>query len=92
MTELIISLIGTIGVITTIVISYFTYKRSGSNDLHRHGKNEGILISDIAYIKSSIDRMESKLDRVENNYQALLMRIIKLEEGYNNLINKVNGD
>lgn len=89
MTELIISLIGAIGVITSIAFSYLAYKRSGNKDLHNEAQREGILISDIAYIKSSIDRMESKLDNVENNYQSLLMRIVKLEENYNNLINKI---
>lgn len=92
MTEFIISLIGVIGVITSITFSYLAYKRSGNKDLHSQAQREGILISDIAYIKSSIDRMESKLDNVENNYQSLLMRIVRLEENYNNLINKAKGE
>ena len=92
MTELIISLIGAVGVITSIAFSYLAYKRSDTKDLHTEAKREGILISDIAYIKSSIDRMETKLDNVENNYHSLLIRINKLEESYNNLINKTIGD
>ncbi len=92
MTEFTISLIGVIGVITSITFSYLAYKRSGNKDLHSQAQREGILISDIAYIKSSIDRMESKLDNVENNYQSLLMRIVRLEENYNNLINKAKGE
>lgn len=91
-TEIIFSLIGVIGVITSITFSYLAYKRTGNKELQREAQREGILISDIAYIKSSIDRMETKLDNVENNYHLLLMRIIKLEEGYNNLINKNKGD
>ena len=41
------------------------------------------MLSDIGYIKSSIDRMEEKLDKQENNYQMLLTRVIKVEEAYN---------
>ena len=92
MTELIISLIGAVGVITSIAFSYLAYRRSDNKDLHTEAKREGILISDIAYIKASIDRMETKLDNVENNYHSLLIRINKLEESYNNLINKTIGD
>ena len=80
MTELMISLISSIGVVTSITFSYLAYKRSGNNDLHKEAQKEGKLLSDIAYIKSSIDRMELKLDNVENNYQSLLVRIIKLED------------
>ena len=92
MAEIIISFIGTIGVITSMVYSYLAYKRSGHKDLQSQAQREGILISDLAYIKSCIDRMETKLDNVENNYQSLLLRIVKLEENYNNLINKTKGD
>jgi len=47
------------------------------------------LLSDIGYIKSSIDRMEEKLDKQENNYQMLLTRVIKVEEAYNILNEKI---
>lgn len=47
------------------------------------------MLSDIGYIKSSIDRMEEKLDKQENNYQVLLTRVIKVEEAYNILNEKI---
>ena len=47
------------------------------------------MLSDIGYIKSSIDRMEEKLDKPENNYQMLLTRVIKVEEAYNILNEKI---
>lgn len=47
------------------------------------------MLSDIGYIKSSIDRMEEKLDKQENNYQMLLTRVIKVEEAYNILNEKI---
>ena len=47
------------------------------------------MLSDIGYIKASIDRMEEKLDKQENNYQMLLTRVIKVEEAYNILNEKI---
>ena len=47
------------------------------------------MLSDIGYIKSNIDRMEEKLDKQENNYQMLLTRVIKVEEAYNILNEKI---
>ncbi len=47
------------------------------------------MLSDIGYIKSSIVRMEEKLDKQENNYQMLLTHVIKVEEAYNILNEKI---
>jgi len=39
-----------------------------------------VLISDIGYIKSSIDRMERSLEKVEDRYHELLNRLVKVEQ------------
>ena len=80
MNDIIISLIGVLGIISSILFAYLAFRRNDSNDVKNQSQKEGKLFSDIAYIKASIDRMELKLDNVENNYQSLLVRIIKLED------------
>lgn len=89
MTELIISLIGAVGTITTIIFAYLAFRRNGSNDIREKAKIEGELLSDVAHIKLSIDRIEEKLDKVEGNYSNLKDRVIKLEEGYNSLDKRI---
>lgn len=42
-------------------------------------KSEGVYISDVGYIKSSIDRIEN-LDNLEEQYDDLHSRIIKKEK------------
>ena len=44
------------------------------------GKNEGIILSDIAYIKESVSRMERNFLNVEKRYEELLKRVLLLEE------------
>ena len=80
MNDIIISIIGVIGTISAIIFAYLAFRRNDSNDIKDKSQKYGELLSDIAYIKSSIDRMESKLDKVENNYYIILERIIKLEQ------------
>ena len=82
MLEIVISMIGVLGSIFTIVFAYLAFRRNERRDQKYKGKEAGILLSDIGYIKSSIDRMEGKLDKVEDNYQKLVSRIVKLEELY----------
>ena len=85
MNEIIVGVIGLIGTISSIAFAYLAFRRNHTSDTKKDGKTEGVLISDIGYIKSSIDRMEGKLDKVESNYQNLLSRLIRVEEAQNSL-------
>ncbi len=85
MNEIVVGVIGLIGTISSICFAYLAFRRNEQHDTKKDGKSEGVLMSDIGYIKSSIDRMEGKLDKVEMNYQDLLTRIAKVEEAQNSL-------
>lgn len=85
MNEIVVGVIGLIGTVSSICFAYLALRRNQQNDTKKGGKSEGVLMSDIGYIKSSIDRMEGKLDKVEMNYQDLLTRIAKVEEAQNSL-------
>ncbi len=88
MKETLLTVVSILGTISTILFAYIAFKRNDKSDVRNNAKSEGALLSDIGYIKSSIDRMESKLDKQESNYQSLLTRVIKVEENYNSL-NKI---
>ncbi len=90
MRETILAIISILGTISTIIFAFLAFRRNDKSDIRDNAKTEGALISDIGYIKSSIDRMEAKLDKQENNYQGLLTRVIKVEESYNTLYEKLN--
>ncbi len=85
MNEIVVGVIGLIGTISSICFAYLAFRRNEQHDTKKDGKSEGVLMSDIGYIKSSIDRMEGKLDKVEMNYQDLLTRIAKVEEAQSSL-------
>lgn len=81
MHEIIMSLIGVLGTLSSILFAYLAFRKSEN----KIAKEEGALLSDVRYIKSSIERMEHKLDKVENNYNDLLKRVIKVEEKQKNI-------
>ena len=85
MSNIVVGAIGLIGTISSILFAYLAFHRNKSQDTKQEAKSEGVLISDIGYIKSSIDRMEQKLDKVEANYQNLLSRLIKVEHMQSNM-------
>lgn len=80
MNDIIVGVLGVIATISSIVFAYLAFKRNGNNDIKTSAKTEGALYSDISYIKASIERMEKKLDKTEENYQGLKEKIIFIEQ------------
>lgn len=44
------------------------------------GKSEGLILSDIGYIKACVDRMEKNLAIVDERYRNVVERLAKVEE------------
>ena len=85
MNDLVIGLISIVGTISTIIFAYLAFRKNETKNISEIAKSEGALLNDIKYIKSSIDRMEKKLDKVEVNYNSLNSRVVRLEENLQSL-------
>lgn len=77
---IVLSIISVIGTLSSILFAYLAFKRNNKSEDKNEGKSQGVLISDVGYIKSSIDRMERNLDKVEERYHELLTRLVKVEQ------------
>lgn len=82
--ELIIMVIGLFISMSSVLFTLLTYKKNERYDDKKEGKNEGIILSDISYIKASIDRVEKKIEKVDEQYQKVIERITKAESTLNN--------
>ena len=83
--ELLISLIGLTGALSSIIFSYLAFKRSNKKEDKEEGKAEGVMISDIGYIKACVDRLEKNFNKVDELYKNISERVIKLETSLTNL-------
>lgn len=79
MNEGVVTLIGVLGTLSGIIFAFLAFRKSEKNSTIDVARETGALLNDIGYIKACTSRMESKLDKVENQYQELLTRVIKLE-------------
>lgn len=79
-TEAIVILVGLCASVTGILFSIIGYRRNERNDSRVAGKNEGTMVTDIAYIKSSVDRMEKNINSIDARYIDMTERLAKLEE------------
>ena len=60
------------------------FKRNDKKDTKEEAKNEGVIFCEIGYIKSSIDRIQKNLDKLEERYSNLSTKIVKVEESVAN--------
>ena len=89
-----ISLVGLVTSISSIVFAFLAFKRSERQEYKKEGKNEGLILSDIGYIKACVDRMEKNITSVDERYRGVLERLSKLEESLDNtkrLVNEIKG-
>jgi flagellar capping protein FliD len=87
-TSTVLAFISVLGTISSIFFAILAFRRNDRGDQKQIGKSEGVLISDVGYIKSSIDRIEKTLDKLEERYNDLDGRLIKVESETSNLATK----
>ena len=75
-----VTLIGLLTSLLSISFAYLAFKRSDKQDNKNEGKNEGVMFSDIGYIKACVDRVEKNLTSVDERYRNLVERLAKVEE------------
>ena len=82
--DIVLTIISVLGTLYSILFAYLAF-RKGEWSYHKdEDKNEGVMLSDIGYIKSSIDRIEKSLNHLEERYADLSSRLVKVEESTKN--------
>ena len=64
--DIVLAVLSILGTISSITFAVLAFRRNDRGDHKEAGKNEGVLISDVGYIKSSIDRIEKSIDKLNN--------------------------
>ncbi len=77
-------LIGIAASISSIVFALLAFKRSEKQEHKSEGKSEGLILSDVGYIKACVDRMEKNLANVDERYRDILERLAKVEQSLSN--------
>ena len=88
--ELTISLVGFLASLSSIIFAYLAFKRSNKEEDKSEGKTEGVMFSDIGYIKACVDRVEKNLNKVDERYRNILERLARVEESLLNVTKRVD--
>ena len=89
-TELVFALVGFFASISSIVFAYLAFKRSDKAEHKTDGKTEGVVFSDIGYIKACVDRVEKNLTKVDERDRNIAERLAKVEESVRNVTKRVD--
>ncbi len=87
--EIIVMMVGLCASVSGIVFACAGYRRNVGNDNKSDGIDEGTIISDIAHIKSSVDRMEHNVNQVDERNRNMAERLAKVEEGMSNIQKRI---
>ena len=86
MGEITISILSILGTISSILFAYLAFRRNDKKDIKTCATQEAELFSDMKWVKSSISRMEKKIDSIDDNYKELGITVVKLKERLDNHI------
>lgn len=69
-----------VGILVTFIFSYIGFRRSTKKDSQDEGKNEGVILSDIGYIKAGVDDLKRENRETRTAINLLSERVTRCEE------------
>lgn len=87
--EIMAMIVGLCASASGIIFALLSFRRNERNDNRMAGKNEGKILSDIAHIKSSVDRMETNISNVDARYTGITERLARVEESVESIQKRI---
>lgn len=76
MVEITISILSILGTISSILFAYLAFRRNDKTDIKINTSKETKLL--LKWLKSSVSRMEKKINEIDDNYKELGITVIML--------------
>lgn len=86
MVEITLSVLGVLGTLSSIMFAYLAFRRNDKKDIKIHATQEAEIVADMKWLKSSVSRMEKKINEIDDNYKELGITVIKVKERLDNHI------
>lgn len=79
MSELIFGIVGVVTGLVGMVVAVIVASRNKKKDDKTEGKEDGVLMTEIGYIKKGVDGIEQKFEKLENQYIDLAMQVTEIK-------------
>lgn len=77
--------------IVSVVIALLSLSRSKKKDTESDGKHEGVIVSDIGYIKAGVDDLKNENRETRKELQGMTERITRCEESAKQAHRRIDG-
>ncbi len=75
-----LALLGGMGTICGILVAIFNYKKANKVDNKDEGKQEGLIFSELGFIKSGIEDIKRKQDKQDEQHLEVVQRLSAVEQ------------
>ena len=77
--EIIFAALAALSPIVSVVVAIIVARRNKDKDTKQDAEKEGVLQSDVGYIKSGVDRLEKRLDKIDEKQDSFSQRLTTVE-------------
>lgn len=77
--EYLTTAIGVVGTMCAIIFGYIAFRRNGKADNTAEGKKDGVLLTEIGYIKSGVDDIKRKQEKEDERHIQVVSRLTAVE-------------
>ena len=89
--EVFLAVIGACGTICAIVFGYLAYKRNGKSDNKDEGKKDGVVLTELGYIKSGVDDIKRKQEKQDDQIGKVLELLSSVESSAKQAHHRIDG-
>lgn len=89
-TYIITTLIALCGILITFTFSYATFRHRERKDNKTAGRSDGVIMSDIGYIKAGVDDLKRDIKESTQKIDALTERVARCEESTKQAHRRIN--
>ena len=89
--EIVCAVFGVLGTVAAIVFGIAAIKRNSAADTAEKGREDGMILTELGYIKSGVDRMERKQDKQDEQYVSVVQRVSAVESSAKQAHHRIDG-
>ena len=89
--EILAFVVGIIGTISGVTFAIIAYKRNNKTDNETKGKENGMMMTEIGYIKSGVDDIKRKQEKQEEHHIEVISRLTTVEESAKSAHHRIDG-
>lgn len=74
-----LAVLGGFGTVCAIVFGFLAFRRNDKSDNAEHGRKDGVLLTEVGYIKAGVDRIERRQDKQDEQHIEVVQRLSAVE-------------